>query len=134
VADAVMLAVSKRLAPRFVPPGASSQLQVQVQGMNLQRYAELAACWNLGPRCRWLKAYPDLRVTAVVISCVRSWAWPSCRSAGEQAPPAGLPAPGDAAAGHPPALQPSRSTACVFAGKGAYMTDMRRWIWLGAAC
>ena len=43
LADAVMLAVSSRLAPRYVTrPGASSQLQLQVQGMNLQRYAELA--------------------------------------------------------------------------------------------
>lgn len=42
LADAVMLAVSNRLAPRYVTrPGASSQLQVQVQGVNLQRYAEL---------------------------------------------------------------------------------------------
>lgn len=42
LADAVMLAVSTRLAPRFVTrPGASSDLQVQVQGMNLARYAEL---------------------------------------------------------------------------------------------
>ncbi|MGE8322212.1 MAG: DUF2066 domain-containing protein [Pseudomonas sp.] len=43
LADTVMLAVSSRLAPRYVTrPGASGQLQVQVQGMNLQRYAELA--------------------------------------------------------------------------------------------
>ncbi|MDF9619724.1 DUF2066 domain-containing protein [Pseudomonas entomophila] len=43
LADALMLAVSNRLAPRYVTrPGASSDLQVQVQGMNLQRYAELA--------------------------------------------------------------------------------------------
>lgn len=42
LADAVMLAVSSRLAPRFVArPGASSEMQVQVQGMNLARYAEL---------------------------------------------------------------------------------------------
>lgn len=42
LADAVMLAVSNRLAPRFVTrPGASSEMQVQVQGMNLARYAEL---------------------------------------------------------------------------------------------
>ncbi|MDH0649335.1 DUF2066 domain-containing protein [Pseudomonas sp. GD03858] len=43
LADAVLLAVSSRLAPRYVTrPGASSDLQVQVQGMNLQRYAELS--------------------------------------------------------------------------------------------
>lgn len=43
LADAVMLAVSNRLAPRYVTrPGASSQLLMQVEGMNLQRYAELA--------------------------------------------------------------------------------------------
>ncbi|NIF16634.1 DUF2066 domain-containing protein [Pantoea sp. Cy-639] len=42
LADAVMLAVSNRLAPRYVTrPGASSDLQVQVQGMNLAHYAEL---------------------------------------------------------------------------------------------
>lgn len=42
LADAVMLAVNNRLAPRFVArPGAGSNLQVQVQGMNLERYAEL---------------------------------------------------------------------------------------------
>ena len=42
VADAVMLAVAQRLAPRFVArPGASSEQAIQVQGMNLERYAEL---------------------------------------------------------------------------------------------
>ncbi|MBV4492520.1 DUF2066 domain-containing protein [Pseudomonas oryzicola] len=52
LADAVMQAVSVRLAPRYVTrPGASSQLQVQVQGMNLQRYAELARVLEpYGPR------------------------------------------------------------------------------------
>lgn len=52
LADAVMLAVGNRLAPRYVTrPGASSQLQVQVQGMNLQRYAELARVLEpYGPR------------------------------------------------------------------------------------
>ncbi|HCS43781.1 MAG TPA: DUF2066 domain-containing protein, partial [Pseudomonas sp.] len=42
VADAVMLAVSERLAPRFVvKPGASSEQLLEVQGMNLERYAAL---------------------------------------------------------------------------------------------
>ncbi|WP_210668632.1 DUF2066 domain-containing protein [Pseudomonas protegens] len=52
LADAVMLAVSGRLAPRYVArPGASSQMQVQVQGMSLQRYAELARVLEpYGPR------------------------------------------------------------------------------------
>jgi len=52
LADAVMLALGSRLAPRYVTrPGASSQLQVQVQGMNLQRYAELARVLEpFGPR------------------------------------------------------------------------------------
>ena len=47
-----MLAVSSRLAPRYVTrPGASSRLQLQVQGMNLQRYAELARVLEpYGPR------------------------------------------------------------------------------------
>jgi hypothetical protein len=42
LADAVLLAVSQRLAPRFVvKPGASSGMLVEVQGMNLERYAQL---------------------------------------------------------------------------------------------
>lgn len=42
LADAVMLAVSQRLAPRFVgAPGAASALTLQVQGANLERYAQL---------------------------------------------------------------------------------------------
>ncbi|HDS1734385.1 DUF2066 domain-containing protein [Pseudomonas sp. BP8] len=52
LADAVMLAVSSRLAPRYVTrPGASSDLHVQVQGMNLKRYAELSRVLEpYGPR------------------------------------------------------------------------------------
>ncbi len=42
LADAVLLAVSQRLAPRFVvKPGASSSLALEVQGMTLERYAQL---------------------------------------------------------------------------------------------
>ena len=42
VADAVMLAVNERLAPRFVAkPGASSAQLLEVQGMNLEHYASL---------------------------------------------------------------------------------------------
>ncbi|MHC8315411.1 DUF2066 domain-containing protein [Pseudomonas sp. LB3P31] len=42
VADAVMLAVSQRLAPRYVvKPGASGEQLLEVQGMNLERYAAL---------------------------------------------------------------------------------------------
>lgn len=42
LADAVMMAVSERLAPRFVAkPGASTQQLLEVQGMNLERYAAL---------------------------------------------------------------------------------------------
>lgn len=42
LADAVMLAVSQRLAPRFVvKPGSSGEQLMQIQGMNLERYAEL---------------------------------------------------------------------------------------------
>lgn len=42
LADAVMLAVNERLAPRFVAkPGASTQQLLEVQGMNLERYAAL---------------------------------------------------------------------------------------------
>ncbi|MFJ4434172.1 DUF2066 domain-containing protein [Pseudomonas sp. NPDC089395] len=54
LADAVMLAVSSRLAPRYVTrPGASSRMQLQVQGMNLQRYAELGRVLEpYGPRLK----------------------------------------------------------------------------------
>lgn len=57
LADAVMLAVSSRLAPRYVTrPGASSQQQVQVQGMNLQRYAELSRVLEpYGPRLQMVE-------------------------------------------------------------------------------
>ncbi|AVI85994.1 MULTISPECIES: DUF2066 domain-containing protein [Pseudomonas syringae group] len=42
LADAVLLSVSQRLAPRFVArPGASTGLLMQVQGMTLERYAQL---------------------------------------------------------------------------------------------
>jgi hypothetical protein len=42
LADAVMVAVSERLAPRFVvKPGASGEQLLEVQGMNLDHYATL---------------------------------------------------------------------------------------------
>jgi len=42
LADAIMLAVSERLAPRFVAkPGTSTSLALHVQGMTLERYAQL---------------------------------------------------------------------------------------------
>lgn len=42
LADAVMLAVNERLAPRFVAkPGATGQQLLAVDGMNLERYATL---------------------------------------------------------------------------------------------
>jgi hypothetical protein len=42
LADAVLQAVSARLAPRFMSqPGTAQALQIQVQGANLQRYAQL---------------------------------------------------------------------------------------------
>jgi hypothetical protein len=42
VADAVLLAVSQRLAPRFVAaPGSASELELQVEGADLGRYASL---------------------------------------------------------------------------------------------
>ncbi|MEO6678932.1 MAG: DUF2066 domain-containing protein [Pseudomonas sp.] len=42
VTDAVMLAVAERLAPRFVvKAGAASEQLLEVQGMNLERYAAL---------------------------------------------------------------------------------------------
>lgn len=42
LADAIMLAVSERLAPRFVAkPGVSTGLALHVQGMTLERYAQL---------------------------------------------------------------------------------------------
>lgn len=42
VADAVMLAISQKLAPRFaVKPGVSTEQLLEVQGMTLERYAAL---------------------------------------------------------------------------------------------
>lgn len=42
LADAILLAVSQRLAPRFiVAPGAADSLMLEVQGVDLNRYAEL---------------------------------------------------------------------------------------------
>ncbi len=42
LADAVMLAVSQRLAPRYaVKPGISTEQLLEVQGMTLERYAQL---------------------------------------------------------------------------------------------
>ncbi len=42
LADAVLLAVSQRLAPRFlVKPGAAGAMTLEVQGADLSRYAEL---------------------------------------------------------------------------------------------
>ena len=42
LADGVLLAVSQRLAPRFVTrPGASSEQLLEVQGMTLEHYAAL---------------------------------------------------------------------------------------------
>lgn len=42
LADSILLAVNQRLAPRFiVAPGAASGLTVEVQGVDLARYAEL---------------------------------------------------------------------------------------------
>ena len=42
VADAVFLAISERLAPRFrVAPSAASSLALEVEGVDLARYAEL---------------------------------------------------------------------------------------------
>ncbi|WP_407311541.1 DUF2066 domain-containing protein [Pseudomonas sp. nanlin1] len=52
LADAVMLAVSQRLASRFlVKPGASAELSLQVEGMDLDRYAQLGRLLEpYGPR------------------------------------------------------------------------------------
>lgn len=52
LADAVMLAVSERLAPRFVvKPGATSGLTLEVQGVTLDHYAELGRLLEpFGPR------------------------------------------------------------------------------------
>jgi hypothetical protein len=71
VADAVMLAVSERLAPRFVArPGLRQQL-LEVQGMNLERYATLRVYWN--------PSAGVCKVSTVTASCIGSTAVPiSC--------------------------------------------------------
>ncbi len=65
LADAVLLAVSERLAPRFlVKPGAASALTLEVQGANLGRFAELERL--LEPfAARLLRASGDLLVWQV---------------------------------------------------------------------
>ena len=57
LADAVWLAVSQRLAPRFVSrPGAAQGLQLEVQGANLARYAELQRLLEpFAARLQWAK-------------------------------------------------------------------------------
>lgn len=54
LADAVMLAVAQKLAPRYVvKPGATGELTVEVQGMTLDHYAELGRVLDsLGGRLR----------------------------------------------------------------------------------
>ncbi len=62
LADAVLLAVSQRLAPRFVvKPGAASGLSLEVQGMNLERYAQLMRL--LEPFGARLKSVDGERIT-----------------------------------------------------------------------
>ncbi len=65
LADAVFLAVSQRLAPRFlVKPGAASALTLEIHGANLARYAELERL--LEPfAARLLRAKGDLLVWQV---------------------------------------------------------------------
>lgn len=57
LADTVLLAVSQRLAPRFVSrPGAAQGLQLEVQGANLARYAELQRLLEpFAARLQWAK-------------------------------------------------------------------------------
>ncbi|MCV4342308.1 DUF2066 domain-containing protein [Pseudomonas capsici] len=67
LADSILLAVSQRLAPRFVAkPGASTGLVFQVQGMNLERYAQLLNL--LEPFGARLKSVEADRVTFEVTS------------------------------------------------------------------
>lgn len=62
LADAVLLAVSERLAPRYVvKPGASTTLVLEVQGMNLERYAQLSRL--LDPFGAKLKTVSGDRIT-----------------------------------------------------------------------
>lgn len=58
LADAILLAVTQRLAPRYVvKPGASGDLAVEVQGMTLERYAELTRVLDsLGGRLQYVAA------------------------------------------------------------------------------
>lgn len=62
LADAVLLAVSQRLAPHFVvKPGAATGLSLEVQGMNLERYAQLMRL--LDPFGARLKSVDGDRIT-----------------------------------------------------------------------
>lgn len=65
LADAVLLAVSQRLAPRFlVKPGTAGAMTLEVQGVDLSRYAELERL--LDPfGARLLRISGDLQVWQV---------------------------------------------------------------------
>lgn len=67
LADAVMLAVAQKLAPRYiVKPGASGELAVEIEGMTLEHYAELGRVLDaLGGRLQSVNGDKALyRVTA----------------------------------------------------------------------
>ncbi|GFM64808.1 DUF2066 domain-containing protein [Pseudomonas cichorii] len=109
LADSILLAVSQRLAPRFAAkPGASTGLVFQVQGMNLERYAQLLNL--LEPFGARLKSVEADRVTFEVtsspeqlrsqLSLAKLQEVPASEAAAATPPPA---APVDAAASPAPA-------------------------------
>ena len=68
LADAIFLAIAERLAPRFlVAPGASANLTLEVQGVDLARYAQLQSVLEpLGAQLR--ESQGDRLVYLVAVS------------------------------------------------------------------
>nr|WP_314478163.1 DUF2066 domain-containing protein [uncultured Pseudomonas sp.] len=115
LADAVMLAVSTRLAPRYVTrPGANGQVQMQVQDMNLPRYAELARVLeSYGAQLKRVEG--DVLTYSVTASREQLRAQLALAKLkevpAEQAPaPQAMPAPVGTAPGEPP-MAPATATA-----------------------
>jgi hypothetical protein len=102
LADAVLLAVTQRLAPRYVvKPGASGEQAVEVQGITLERYAELGRVLDsLGGRLQYVDG--DIALYHVTASADQVRAQLGLARLQESAPatvpdpaaPAAVPAPG----------------------------------------
>ncbi|SDS81048.1 hypothetical protein SAMN05216598_2852 [Pseudomonas asplenii] len=112
LADAVLLAVSERLAPRFaVKPGVATEQLLEVQGMTLERYAALERLLEpFGGRP--LSVDGDRIVYQVSGSAQQLRAQLGLAKLQEVAPDA-APAPAPAAANTAPAVTPATAPAAT---------------------